>query len=555
MLLELNVKDIALIRKASVSFGNGLNILTGETGAGKSVIIDSVMLALGGKAKGDIIRSGAEYAYIELIFDAGDRLERLKDLGVCPDENGEVIISRRIMQGRSVSRINDETVTLSRLREITGLLIDIYGQNEFHTLMDKKQHLKILDSYISDDIGILKAETEQAFREYSRAKKAAGSFTMDEKERKRELDMLTYELEEIDGADLKESEEEELSAYFKKLNNLRNIMEYAESANESISSFALERAISNIEQAMKYDEGLKTVYDELLDAQSILDAVLKDLGGYISGLEVDDGELDRVERRLDQIRGLEAKYGRDYAEIKAYRDGIEKRMEELSNYESDMLKAEEDAENALKRFSDLSARLSLHRKEGAKKLCGAVISELKELGFDKAVVDMEFKAAEPSLNGTDEVTFLAAFNPGEALKPLQEVASGGELSRMMLALKTVLAETDDMPTLIFDEIDTGISGRTAQKVAEKMAKIARKHQVICVSHLPQIAAMADTHFVISKEEKDGRNITSIDRLDSAGSLRELARLLQGAEITRAVEENALEMKKLADRIKAGIGGS
>ena len=199
--------------------------------------------------------------------------------------------------------------------------------------------------------------------------------------------------------------------------------------------------------------------------------------------------------------------------------------------------------------------MSLHRKEGAKKLCGAVISELKELGFDKAVVDMEFKAAEPSLNGTDEVTFLAAFNPGEALKPLQEVASGGELSRMMLALKTVLAETDDMPTLIFDEIDTGISGRTAQKVAEKMAKIARKHQVICVSHLPQIAAMADTHFVISKEEKDGRNITSIDRLDSAGSLRELARLLQGAEITRAVEENALEMKKLADRIKAGIGGS
>ena len=210
MLLELNVKDIALIRKASVSFGNGLNILTGETGAGKSVIIDSVMLALGGKAKGDIIRSGAEYAYIELIFDAGDRLERLKDLGVCPDENGEVIISRRIMQGRSVSRINDETVTLSRLREITGLLIDIYGQNEFHTLMDKKQHLRILDSYISDDIGILKAETEQAFREYSRAKKAAGSFTMDEKERKRELDMLAYELEEIAGADLKQSEEEEL---------------------------------------------------------------------------------------------------------------------------------------------------------------------------------------------------------------------------------------------------------------------------------------------------------------------------------------------------------
>ncbi len=554
MLLELNIKDIALIKKASVEFGEGLNIITGETGAGKSVVIDSILAALGGKAKADIIRKNAEYAYIELIFSVDEEAgQKLKELGVYPDDNGEIVISRRIMPKRSVSRINDETVTVSKLKDISRVLIDIYGQNEFHTLMDKKRHLSILDAYIAKKAGDLKGKVREAFSEYKKARKQTLEYTMDERQRLKEYDILSYELNEITEADLKEGEEEELSAYYKKLNNMSNIAGSAESARQNMSGFELERAIADIEQGMKYDGALKGVYDELIDAQSILESALKDLGAYINDLEVDEEELTNTERRLDKIRSLEAKYGRDIAEINAYKESIAERLDVLSNYEEKKNEALKRLEETKKNLGKLCAELSEKRKEGASRLTGAIEKELKSLGFKNASVSMEFSETEPDESGSDEVVFLAAFNIGETIRPLQEVASGGELSRFMLALKTVQAESDDVPTLIFDEIDTGISGRAAQNVAEKMALISKKHQAICVSHLPQIAAMADTHFAISKEETDGRNVTDIFRLSEEGSLNELARLLGGAQITKAVYDNAMEMKQFAQKIKQEKG--
>ena len=551
MLLELNVKDIALIRMASVSFDKGLNILTGETGTGKSVIIDSALLALGGRVRGDMLRRGAEYAYIELLFDVDpEKKELLKELDIFPDENGQLIISRKVMPGRSVSRINDETVTLGKLREVTSLLIDIYGQNEFHTLMDRRMHLAILDDYMSSETSALRESVREAFIRWQQAVRAAAGFGLDEKERLREADLAGYEVREISEAQLKAGEEEELAARYRKLNNARSILESVSGAYRELSACDTGRAISELGHAMRYDQDLKQIYDEMMDIQSMLDSALQDLSAYAGSVEADGSELEETERRLDLIRSLEAKYGRDIPEVLAYKAEREQRLKELENYEQDRQKAEAAQRAAHDKLAALCEELTDARKQGAVRLCDAILTELKDLGFEKARLAMDFQPKPLSADGADDVGFVASLNPGEAMKNLSEVASGGELSRVMLAVKTVLAQTDRIPTLIFDEIDTGISGRTAQKVSEKLDVIGRKHQVICVSHLPQIAAMADTHYVIRKIETDGRNETQIERLDMEGAELELARLLGGAEITKAVRENAHEMKELALKGKA-----
>lgn len=546
MLLELNVKDIALVRRASVSFGEGINILTGETGTGKSVIIDSAMLALGAKAHAGIIRQGADYAYVELVFEVEDRLrDRLSSLGIEPDENGLLIVSRRIMPGKSISRINDETVTVAALRRAAALLLDVYGQNEYYTLMDRKRHLAILDEYMGAAAAGLKAETAEAYADYRKASKHYAGFELDEKERTRRIDLISFELGEIDAAELKPGEEEELAARYKKLNNARSILEHVNAACGILSGCDTGRAVSELEYAMRYDDELKSVYDELLDAQSVFDSVIADINAYADTLEIDETAIEEAETRLDLIRRLELKYGQNIEEILVYRDRIAAELDAMQDYDARKAEALKELELKTARLDKCCGKLSAERGKYADKLCRAIEKELRELGFDKPVFEMSFDRKTPSEDGFDDVCFTAALNPGEKPKVLGDVASGGELSRVMLAIKTILAETDDMPTLIFDEIDTGISGRTAQKVAEKLDVIGMRHQVICVSHLPQIAAMADTHFVISKTEQDGRNITNIEKLDEQGSAAELARLLGGAEITKAVTDNAHEMLRLA----------
>ncbi len=546
MLLELNVKDIALVRKAQVAFGDGVNILTGETGTGKSVIIDSAMLALGAKARTDIIRQGAEYAYIELVFDVdAAQSAKLKSIGIEPDENGLLIVSRKIMPGKSLSRINDETVTAGVLKKAAELLLDVYGQNEYYTLKNKHKHLELLDEYAGERISGLLKETAQAYSAYREALKETEHYQLDDKERARRTDLLSFELNEIDEAGLKLGEEEELSLRFKKLNNAKRILESVSLAEGILSECDTGRAAAELEHAMRYDEELKGAFDELMDAQSVLNSCIADLRAYADGLELDEAVLEETENRLDLIRRLELKYGQSIDEILQYREKIAAELEDMKQYELNKEAAELKLTKAEVKLGKSCEALSKQRRTEALNFSRAIEQELKDLGFEKPAISMEFKQRTPSSDGYDDVCFKSALNPGEKEKPLAEVASGGELSRVMLAIKTILAETDDMPTLIFDEIDTGISGRTAQKVAEKLDVIGMKHQVICVSHLPQIAAMADTHFVISKAEEEGRNITSIAKLDKDGSVAELARLLGGEQITKAVSDNAAELLELA----------
>ncbi|MDO4809064.1 MAG: DNA repair protein RecN [Eubacteriales bacterium] len=549
MLLELHVKDIALIREATVEFRDGLNIMTGETGAGKSVIIGSCMLALGGKARPDIVREGAESAYVELVFSVEKEAEPyFRDLGIDP-EDGTIVMSRKIAAGRSVSRINGETVSLKTLRDAAARLIDVYGQNEYHTLMDAENHLTILDAFLGSSIAAEKADVKAAYERFRSAEKVLASFDLDEEKKAHEIGLAEYEIAEIEEAGLVPGEEEELAAEYKKLNNSRNIIEYMDRAYRALSADAAGEALSMLESALRYDPELSGIRDELYDAQTILSDALREISSYVSSCDLSDEKLRETEKRLDLIRTLETKYGKTVDDVIGYGKKKEERLLLLRDYDENRKRAEAELLKAKEELCGACGRLSEKRKKGALVLCGRIRSELLELGFDSVNMELSFAEKEPQENGSDRVCFLTALNPGEKAKPLSEVASGGELSRVMLSIKTVLAKTDQIPTLIFDEIDAGISGRTAQKVAEKLAIISTDHQVICITHLPQIAAMADTHYLISKGELDGRNVTSIRELSGEEPVKELSRLLGGAEITESVMENAAEMKALADRKK------
>ena len=552
MLVGLTVKDLALIKYAEVEFGEGLNILTGETGAGKSIIIGSIGLALGAKAKSDIIRKGAESAYVELVFSVKDekKLKDIEDAGIIPDEDGLIIVSRRISPSRSISRINGETVTLARLKAITSFLIDIHGQHEHQSLLNPQRHLEILDEYIREETAPLKRELKEAWEKYQRDTRRLKDFDMDEDKLLRECDFLKFEIDEIENASVKEGEEEELSEKYRKYSHRKDVVEYVSEAYEILNEAGISGALAKIEDACRYDDGLNPVRDQLFDAESIVGDSLRELSTYAAGMEFDEEEFAAIEERLDLIRGIQAKYGNTAKKIEEALCEKKRRLAELSDYDENKKRYERERRQSLERLMELSEMLSEKRKSGAKILTEKIARHLSDLGFNSVFTDMSFEKKDmPDANGFDKAVFIVSLNPGETPKPLNEVASGGELSRVMLAIKTVLADTDDIPTLIFDEIDTGISGRTAQKVSEKLSVISRSHQVICITHLPQIAAMADVHFVIKKTETEGRNVTAIERLTEDESMDELARLLGGARITEAVRTNAGEMKKLAKEVK------
>ncbi len=552
MLVGLTVKDLALIKYAEVEFGEGLNILTGETGAGKSIIIGSIGLALGAKAKSDIIRKGAESAYVELVFSVKDekKLKDIEDAGIIPDEDGLIIVSRRISPSRSISRINGETVTLARLKAITSFLIDIHGQHEHQSLLNPQRHLEILDEYIREETAPLKRELKEAWEKYQRDTRRLKDFDMDEDKLLRECDFLKFEIDEIENASVKEGEEEELSEKYRKYSHRKDVVEYVSEAYEILNEAGISGALAKIEDACRYDDGLNPVRDQLFDAESIVGDSLRELSTYADNMEFDEEEFAAIEERLDLIRGIQAKYGNTAKKIEEALCEKKRRLAELSDYDENKKRYERERRESLERLMELSEMLSEKRKSGAKILTEKIARHLSDLGFNSVFTDMSFEKKDmPDANGFDKAVFIVSLNPGETPKPLNEVASGGELSRVMLAIKTVLADTDDIPTLIFDEIDTGISGRTAQKVSEKLSVISRSHQVICITHLPQIAAMADVHFVIKKTETEGRNVTAIERLTEDESMDELARLLGGARITEAVRTNAGEMKKLAKEVK------
>ena len=557
MLRSLHVKNLALIDEIEVEFGEGLNILTGETGAGKSIILGSVNLALGGRYTRDIIRDGADYGFVELTFEIRDpgQIERLKALDVFPEE-GMVVLSRRLMEGRSVSRINGETVTMGLLREVSAVLIDIHGQHEHQSLLYKKNHLEILDAFAREEGAGCRQAVQEAYRDYRACEKELEEVSMDESQRAKEMAFLEFEVEEIEKAALQEGEDEELESAYRRMANVRKIAgsaleayrytsEDPDSASENLS-----RAIRALSEAAECDEGARQLQEQLVEVDSLLNDFNRELSDYSKSCEYSEEELYETENRLNEINRLKVKYGGTVGEILAYQEQQAGKLEKLQDYEAYLAGLEKKAKEAEALLVEACRSLSQVRKSQAAILEEAVQKGLEELNFADVRFEIHFEELKSYTgNGTDDVEFMISLNPGQPLRPLKDVASGGELSRIMLAIRTVMARRDDIETLIFDEIDVGISGRTAQKVSEKMALIGKTHQVICITHLAQIAAMADAHYVIEKTVEEMETRTRIRRLTEEDSVRELARILGGARITDAVLTNAREMKELAKGIK------
>lgn len=558
MLTDLHVKNIALIDEAEVSFGPGLNILTGETGAGKSILIGSISLALGQKMAKGTLRKGAEEGMAELVFQVENPsvLKKLEDMDI-KTEDGLLILTRKFSENRSLSKINGEACTLAKMKEVSQMLLDIHGQHEHQSLLYKDRQLAILDEYGAQEIIPDRDRLEEAYRDYRRVKKELEAYSLDSEEQQREKDFLRFETEEIEAANLKEGEEEELEKEYRRLSNAKKILEALGSAyrltGDEGAGDLTSQALQELESVADYDESLRDMTATLEDIENLLSDFNRGASEYLDNFSFSDEEFARIEERLDTINRLKAKYGRTVEDVLAYLDEKKKRLEELDHFEETKAALEKEARAAFDGLTKEADALTKVRKKWAEKLAEEIRNGLMDLNFQSVEFRIDFsRLKECQRNGQDEICFMISTNPGEPVKPLSGVVSGGELSRIMLAIKTLLADKDQTETLIFDEIDTGISGRTAQKVSEKMARIAGNHQVLCITHLAQIAAMADRHFEIEKAVEKGKTVTHVKPLDRSESVEELARILGGSEITEAVRQNAEEMKKLADRKKAEV---
>ena len=543
MLTHLHVKNLALIREVEIDFTEGLNILTGETGAGKSIVIGSVSLALGGKVSREMVRPGADYGLAELVFlvNREKQKEKLLELGITPEED-QVIISRKISDGRSINKINGETVTLSQLRETASLLIDVHGQHEHQSLLQKKKHLEILDEFAKEELGPVKEKLAGAFQNWKKLKKQLQEAQMDEESRLREISLLEFETDEIGKAELVPGEDEELERRYRRMTNARKLMEAAGSAyaltgyeEESGAGAVIGRAVRELQSAASFDEELSGLASLLSDVDGLLNDFIREMSDYLTSLEFDEKEFSETEERLNLLNYLKSRYGHTLEEILSYQEKQEQRLAALQDYDRYLQDLEAQLKKAEEELQDLCAEASGIRQRYGKMLCEKIKEHLIDLNFLNVEFEMAFEELpEYTAQGKDSAEFLISTNPGEPLRPLMKIASGGELSRIMLAIKTVLADRDEIDTVIFDEIDVGISGRTAQKVSEKMMLIGRTRQVICITHLAQIAAMADSHYRIEKQVEEGETRTQIRRLSEKESIEELARILGGAEITDAV---------------------
>ncbi len=554
MLVSLHVKNLALIEEVEVEFGEGLNILTGETGAGKSILLGSMQLVLGAKASRSMIRDGASFALVELLFSGIDEAARtaLEAMDVSIEDD-QVLLSRKFSEGKSVSRINGETCTLSRMKEAAGCLLDIHGQHEHQSLLYPDRQLEILDAYGREQILPLREQTAAAFSAYRDCCRRLRLLNGDEEERAREQAFLEYEISEISQARLLPGEDRELETQFARMTNSRTLLESVEKAAALTGAGTLEGASSSLsecsrlmQQVAQLDEEAGDLCRSAMELDSLLGDFNRDLTAYRESLSFDEETYAQTQNRLDQINTLKNRFGDSIEKIL---EGLQERQEKLDrilNHEELCAQAHERQQESRKELDSLCRQLSKARQACARELEQKIIQGLRDLNFLDVRFEISFSRKKSySQDGIDEVLYMISTNPGESLRPLGEIVSGGELSRIMLAIKAILADRDHIQTLIFDEIDTGISGRTAQRVSEKMAVIGRHHQVLCITHLPQIAAMADRHFAIEKEAQDGSTHTMIRPLDEEASVRELARLLSGSEVTEAVLENAREMKHLA----------
>lgn len=554
MLLNVSVKNLALIKESDIYFKDGMNILSGETGAGKSIIIGSINIALGGKVNKEMVRSGEDYAMVELVFkvDRESTRKKLEDAGVTL-EDGEVIVTRKIVNGRSITKVNGETFPVSALRDITALLIDIHGQHDHQSLLKVDKHIGILDEFAAAEISDVKNDVLKAYNAYVDAKNELEMFDMDEEQRIRECEFYNFEINEITDADLTIGEDNDIEESFKKVANMKKILESVSVVHNVMNGDTgenvldmLGRAVSEMASVSDYDDSLKDIYNQLVSIEDLCISVSRDVSEYADSSEFDEERAKELEERLDLINHLKLKYGNTIEKILEYRDEKQQKLELLENYDIKKKQAQQKLDETEKILDKKCEKLSNLRKKYAVEFEKRVVETLEDLNFLQVKFKVDFKKSGTySANGNDKAEFMISTNPGEPIMPLAKIASGGELSRIMLGIKTIMAGQDDIDTLIFDEIDTGISGRTAQKVAEQMKLLSKKHQIICITHLPQIAAMADNHLKIEKISEGNETSTKIYPLDEEKSVEELARMLGGAEITETVMQNAREMKKLA----------
>lgn len=560
MLVSLHVKNFAIIDEIWLDFGKGFNVLSGETGAGKSILIGSLNAALGGKMPKDMIGSYSDYALVELEFQSDNpEIRKLFDENSLEYEDGYVTISRRISSaGRGVCRINGETVSAALLTKIASILIDIHGQHEHQSLLHTTGQRKVLDGFTEEARSAL-SETSQAFRAYKSAVDALNEAESKGRKTNRELELLQYEAEEIENARLKPGEDSTLEERFRLLANTEKILEETADAEEALdganssAANSIDAALKSLSRISEYNSGINALSERLgilSEELSDITSELRDIAESVSGSEEEFAETGE---RLDLINRLKAKYGNSIEEINSYAEDCRRQLDEYSDFDSYIAKLRTDVNIKEQKLKKADDKLEKAREKAAEALQNKIMTALSELNFQNARFEIKLEPlGKFSEYGSSEVVFYLSANLGEPLRKLGEVASGGELSRIMLAIKSAIASKNEIDALVFDEIDTGISGRTAQKVAEKIATISSEHQVICITHLPQIAAMADNHFLIEKHQKDGKTRTTMSKLDNEGIINELARMLGGAEITDNVLASANEMKELADKIKSDL---
>lgn len=556
MLLSLHVKNLALIHETEVEFGTGLNILTGETGAGKSILIGSVLLALGAKAEKDLIRSGAEYALVELVFRThrADVKEKMQELDLSMETDDTITISRKIQENRSICKVNGEAVSARICKELAELLIDIHGQHEHQSLLNIRNHLAYLDDYCGEELTPVANQLKEQYALVKKLQEKLHESDVDEETRRKELSLAQFELEQIEEAKLIPGEAEDLERSFCKMENARKITEGVMTAHQYLGYDEQDsvgnqtgRALRELKNVVSYDEKLTEGLSILLDIDGLLNDLNRFLSNYIEELEFDEETFMACEHRLNQINQLRSRYGSSIEDILEYAQKQQEKIDKLKNFDEYRERISKEYEKEREELLSLCERVSVIRRKYALQLSQQLRQALIDLNFLHVEFGVEVRTDQNRIsgNGFDEVEFMISTNPGEPMRPLKQIASGGELSRIMLAIKSVFARKDEIETLIFDEIDSGISGKTAWKVSKKLGELSRSHQIICITHLPQIAANADNHYLIEKQSDGKVTRTDLTRLSEDESITELARMLGGETMTETVLDNAREIRRQA----------
>lgn len=558
MLELLHIENIAIIEAADIEFAPGFNALTGETGAGKSIVIDSLSAVLGQRTSRELIRTGAEKAFVSAAF-SGMAPELTETLGIQPEADGTLLLQREIQtDGKNVCRVNGRPVTVGQLRALGARLLNIHGQHDGQQLLDEEQHIVYLDSFGRvESLAIAYAEKYKYFTDIRRQ---IGALQMDEAEKARRVDTLQYQIEELRRAKLTPGEEEELTARRGMLRNAEKFLDAVAGADYALNGddsgggalSALRQAQDALGGVRHLDDAFGQLYERLGEAYSEVYDIAATVEDKRGELDVSPGELDRVESRMDLLYRLKKKYGATVEDMLDYQARCEAELAQIEDAGDTLARLEQALSKAEKEARQAAQALSDARKAAADRLTAQILTELQQLDMGKIRFAVDFAEKPLDSDGMDTVRFLMSANVGEELRPIHKIASGGELARIMLAMKNVLSEQDHVGTMVFDEVDTGVSGRAAQKVAEKMARISRRKQVLCVTHLPQLAAMADTHFSVEKGERGGRTYTEVRRLDREQRRLELARLTGGSHVSQTMLDGAEELLVQAEKFRAEL---